>query len=163
MAKPASSMRARIWPAWRARTASGLMMANVRSVISERSYYRARPSRPGKVQPGLPESVHDLVEHRLRRPDLLRGQEGQRLVGQVQEVDEVVLVGLDVEDAGGKLAAARGLVEEPGGRQLVGRVVILGYLAQEELRPVMHLDGRRRPRLVLDVDVFKVRHEADLA
>ena len=45
-------------------------------------------------------------------------QRRQRLVDEIQLGDEVVLVGLDVDDAGRELAAARGLVQQRMRRSL---------------------------------------------
>src|SRR6266516_391622 len=70
--------------------------------------------------------VHDEVENFAPRADAVERQSREGVVDEVQLGQEVVLVGLDVEDAGRELAAVRCLVQQAHRGQLVGRVVVLG-------------------------------------
>ena len=88
------------------------------------------------------------------------GSVRQRFVDDVQLGQEVVAIGLDVDQAGRELAAARGFVQPPERADLVGRVVVFFELLQQQLRPVVHRHFLRRARLVVDRDVLEERHEA---
>src|SRR5437762_909874 len=100
-----------------------------------------------KARAELPQPLHDLLERVASRPDALERQRRQRLVDDVQEREEIVAIRLDVDQAGRELAAARGLVQPLHRVDLVGRIVRLLELLQNQLRPVVHrhfLRGARR-------------------
>src|SRR3989338_6109800 len=145
ISKPASSMRWMIWPASRRSTASGLTIASVRSItrtVRHQSvpaflHWRWGPTPSANLRrclasdllvlgsawpQALAKAVHDLVERLLARSHSRRRQRGQRLVDQVQRRKEIVAVGLEIDQAGRKLAAPGNLAEPREGGNLVGWV-----------------------------------------
>jgi hypothetical protein len=68
----------------------------------------------------LRKALHDLLERLLAGQYLRLIQERQRLVDDAEQIDETLLVGLDVEDAGRVLAAA---TQDTGAKQ--DKVVIV--------------------------------------
>ncbi len=79
------------------------------------------------------------VKHFAPWPHPLGRKRGQRLVDDVEKLQEIGLVGLYIKDAGRELAAPGRLVNRPDSVESVGGVVILGHLLQIELRTVVHL------------------------
>jgi 2-oxoglutarate ferredoxin oxidoreductase subunit beta len=67
------------------------------------------------------------------------------LVDDAEQVDKVLLVGLEVEDAGRILPARMCRADHLQGLRLVGRRVRLGHLRQDDLRTVVQRHLRRRP------------------
>ena len=87
----------------------------------------------------------------------------ERLVHDAEQLHEVLLVGLDVDDARGELASGRVLVQQPQGAHLVGRVIVLSEFAEQDLRAVVQGHRRRGAGIVLDGDVLEERDEAHVA
>src|SRR5204863_9924586 len=86
----------------------------------------------------LPKTFHNLIERLPARTHSLQRQRRQRLVDEVQLFEEIVAVGLDVDESGRKLAAPRRLVQAFERRDLVRRIVRLLELLQEQTRSVVH-------------------------
>src|SRR5450756_1362123 len=59
----------------------------------------------------LAQRVHDRIERLARRPRLLGRQRRERLVDYVEERQEIGAIGLDIDQAGGKLATGGRLVD----------------------------------------------------
>src|SRR6185312_5608365 len=90
---------------------------------------------------------------------LLR-QRGQRIIGQVEQIGKVGLLGIDVEDAGQNLVAVVGLHQRLYGGDAVGRVVAVVQLAQPQVRAVVHGHVVGGTRVVIDGDVLEEGHES---
>src|SRR5215468_990377 len=74
--------------------------------------------------------LHDLFEGFLPGTEALQRQRCERLIAHIQLREEVVAIGLDIDETGGELAAPRRLVEALQRVDLVGRIVGLLELLQ---------------------------------
>ena len=88
------------------------------------------------------------------------GQRRQRLIDDAEKLDEVLLVGLDIEDPGCVLAPCHRFVQLPERADLVGRLVILGHFGEHDLRSVVQCHCFRRTGVVLNGNVFEERDKA---
>src|SRR5437763_493578 len=93
------------------RTATASTMRGCPTIRSRSRKIRSAPTRTKQRGRRLPEAVHDLFQRLRPRPDAIERQRRQRFVDDVQLRQEVVAIRLDVNDAGGELAAPRGLVQ----------------------------------------------------
>jgi hypothetical protein len=84
---------------------------------------------------GSAQAFHDLFERFPARPDPLEREARQRLVDDVQLRQEVVAIGLDVDQPGRELAAPGRLVQALERADLVGRIVAFFQLLQESFDP----------------------------
>src|SRR2546423_952107 len=79
---------------------------NRRSGVQECFCKQIAPDLLASCERFLSVFVHDEIKYVAARPHAVEGQRRERLVDDVELRQEVVLVGLDVENPGRKLAAA---------------------------------------------------------
>ena len=88
----------------------------------------------------LAELFHHLLQHFPARPHHRFRQGGQRLVGHIQQIDEVRRFGVDIEHSGQHFAFFVRSIQAANGCDAVGRIVILFQLAEAQMRAVVHGD-----------------------
>ena len=69
---------------------------------------------------------------------------------------------VEIEQPGHQVARGAPFLEDPHRRPAVRGVVVVAELLEHDVRPVVQLDVTNGPRLVVDVDLLKERHERDV-
>src|SRR5438477_3661047 len=130
-----------------------------------RHHKRDRSTPPDRI-PRSGGSLHQLPheggELLAGGPQVGLAEVTQGLLGEALAGGEVLGVLVDVEQAGEQLAPGAALLEEAHGGEPIGRVVVLGELAEHQGGAVVEVDLLDLPGLVLDPDLLEVRDEGEV-